>query len=53
MFEVYLERTAERDLKRLSEEVFQRIIPHVKALAEDPRPPGCGRSRAQKEIGGL
>ena len=41
MFEVYLERTAERDLKRLSEDYFQRIIPHIKALAEDPRPPGC------------
>ena len=41
MFEVYLERTAERDLGRLSEDYFQRIIPHIKALAEDPRPAGC------------
>jgi len=41
MVEVYLERAAERDLKRLSVAYFQRIIPHIKALAEDPRPPGC------------
>ena len=41
MYEVYLEHTAERDLRRLSGEVFHRIILHIKALAENPRPPGC------------
>lgn len=40
-YEVYLERTAEQDLKRLSARNFQRIIPHIKALAENPRPAGC------------
>jgi mRNA interferase RelE/StbE len=39
--EVYLERAAERDLKRLPAEVFHRIIPHIRALADNPRPPGC------------
>jgi len=40
-YEVYLERAAEQDLKRLSAKNFQRIIPHIKALAENPRPVGC------------
>ena len=41
MYEIYLERTAERDLKKLSAEAFQRIIPRIHALAETPRPAGC------------
>jgi mRNA interferase RelE/StbE len=39
--EVLLERSAERDLKALPSEIFRRILPHIKALTEDPRPPGC------------
>jgi mRNA interferase RelE/StbE len=41
VYEVYLERTAEQDLKQLSSENFQRVISHIKALAENPRPAGC------------
>lgn len=41
MYEVYLERAAERDLKRFSVEDFHRVIPRIKALAKEPRPPGC------------
>lgn len=41
MYEVLLDGTAERDLRRLSKEYFQRIIPRIRGLAEDPRPPGC------------
>ena len=41
MHKVYLERAAERDLKRLSAEDFQRVIGHIKGLAENPRPTGC------------
>ena len=41
MYEVLLEHAAERDLKRLSAEDYHRIIPHLKALAHDPRPPDC------------
>ena len=40
-YEVYLERAAEQDLKRLSVRNFRRIIPRIKALAENPRPVGC------------
>jgi mRNA interferase RelE/StbE len=41
MYQVLLERAAERDLKRLSTEVHERMIDAIKALAGNPRPPGC------------
>ena len=41
MYEVFLERRAERDLKRLAAHEFRRIILRIKALTEDPRPAGC------------
>lgn len=41
MYEVYVERTAEHDLRQLSVSNFQRIISHIKALAKNPRPAGC------------
>ena len=41
MYEIYLERAAERDLRKLSAETFHRIIARIHALADNPRPPGC------------
>ena len=41
MYEVYLERSAESDLKRMPTSVFHRIIPEIKTLAKNPRPSGC------------
>ena len=41
MYEVYLERAAERDLRHLSSEEFHRVIPRIKALSETPRPSRC------------
>jgi mRNA interferase RelE/StbE len=41
VYEVYLERAAERDLRRLSVENFRRIASRIKRLAGDPRPSGC------------
>jgi len=48
VYEVLLERSAERDIRRLTAQVFQRIIPHIKALAEDPKPPGCRKIAGSK-----
>jgi mRNA interferase RelE/StbE len=39
--EVLLERSAEKDLKALPAEIFRRVIPQIRALAQNPRPPGC------------
>lgn len=41
MYEVLLERAAERDLKALTANLFQRIVPRIRDLAHNPRPPGC------------
>lgn len=40
MYDIYIEKTAERDLKKLPAADFERIIPHLKGLAEDARPSG-------------
>jgi mRNA interferase RelE/StbE len=45
MHEVLLSGQAERDLKRLPAEVFQRVIAAIRALGADPRPPGCRKLR--------
>ncbi len=41
MYQVLLERSAERDLKRLSADVHDRVIGAIRGLAANPRPPGC------------
>ncbi|NVM23665.1 MAG: type II toxin-antitoxin system RelE/ParE family toxin [Desulfobacterales bacterium] len=48
MYEVLLERRAERDIKKLPEETFHRIIPHLKALSENPKPSGCRKITGSK-----
>ncbi len=48
MYEVLLERRAERDLKRLPAKEFHRIIREIKALAENPKPVGCHRIAGSK-----
>ncbi len=48
MYEVYLEKSSENDLKRLPKSVFHRIIPQIKTLAENPRPPGCRKITGSK-----
>ena len=51
MYEVYLERAAERDLKRLSAEESHRVIPHIKELAKNPRPSGFRKITGSKSDG--
>ena len=48
MYEVYLERSAERDLKRLSAEDFHRLIFPIKTLAQNPRPSGSRKITGSK-----
>ena len=48
VYEVYIERRAEQDLKRLSASSFQRIISHIKALVENPGPAGCRKISGSK-----
>ncbi len=48
MYRVFLERSAERDLGRLSVEVHDRVIVAIQALASNPRPPGCRKLTGSK-----
>lgn len=40
MFQIVVERSAEKDLKKLSSDVRPRAISAIQALAKNPRPPG-------------
>ncbi len=48
MYEVLLEVRAERDLKRVGRDDFQRIIDHARGLGETPRPAGCRKLAGSK-----
>ena len=48
MYRVLLERTAEKDLTRLSSEIHARVIGAIQALATNPRPPGCRKLAGSK-----
>ena len=48
MYRVLLERTAEKDLSRLSSEIYDRVIAAIQALANNPRPPGCRKLAGSK-----
>jgi mRNA interferase RelE/StbE len=48
MYEVYLERAAERDLKNLSAKYFHSIISRLRSLPRTPRPPGCRKITGSK-----
>jgi len=41
MYRVLLESAAEKDLRRLSSEMHDRVIVAIHALATNPRPHGC------------
>jgi len=40
MYEIWLESSAERDLKQLSKIDFERIIESIRLLSQNPRPAG-------------
>lgn len=48
MYEIYLERAAERDLKRIVALDFQRLISSIRELAVEPRPSGCRKITGSK-----
>jgi mRNA interferase RelE/StbE len=48
VYEVYLERSAENDLKHLHTSTFDRIVRQIKTLAENPRPSGCHKLAGSK-----
>jgi hypothetical protein len=53
VYDIYLERSAEHDLKKLPKDLFQKIISHIKDMAINPRPPGSRKIKSSKMIGVL
>jgi mRNA interferase RelE/StbE len=48
VYEVFLEKSTQRDLRSLSGADFHRIIPRIKKLAQNPRPSGCHKIAGSK-----
>ena len=48
MFELLLERGAERDLRRLPAPVHTRMVRAINELSRNPRPPGCRKLAGTK-----
>jgi mRNA interferase RelE/StbE len=48
VYEVYVEKSAENELKRLPTSTFHRIIPQIRTLAQNPRPSGCRKLTGSK-----
>ena len=46
MYRVFLERTAEKDLKQLSAKMHNRVVAAIQALDKNPRPAGCRKLTA-------
>jgi mRNA interferase RelE/StbE len=41
MYQILVEKRAQRDLKDLSADLFKQVIDHIQALSKNPRPAGC------------
>jgi mRNA interferase RelE/StbE len=48
VYEVLLERQAEKDLRGLERGAFEKVILEIRALGEDPRPPGCRKLKGSQ-----
>ncbi len=48
MAEVFLLPSAERDLDRLEDEVYKRVLGKIKGLGREPRPPGSIKLTAEE-----
>jgi mRNA interferase RelE/StbE len=48
VYEILLERRAEKDLRKLSSEPFQRIIAKIQSLSENPKPQGSRKITGSK-----
>ncbi len=40
-YHIYILRRAQKELKDLPADVYERVIEGIRALAQDPRPLGC------------
>jgi mRNA interferase RelE/StbE len=48
VYEILLELRAEKDLRKLSSELFQRTIAKIQSLSENPKPQGSRKIAGSK-----
>ena len=49
LYEVSFASSAKRELRDLTPEVIERVLPRIRELANDPRPAGCKKLHAYKD----
>ncbi|MDQ4105815.1 MAG: type II toxin-antitoxin system RelE/ParE family toxin [Actinomycetota bacterium] len=49
MYELLLKRKVEKNIARLPDAAYERIVHTVNSLVEEPRPPGCRKLRGREE----
>lgn len=50
MHEIFIESSAERYLKKISKDKFNKIIIHIKRLAKNPRPAGSRKLTGERNF---
>ena len=50
VYRVTLAASAKRELIALSANAIERILPKIRELANDPRPPGCKKLRGGRNL---
>jgi mRNA interferase RelE/StbE len=49
MYEVLVSKTASKELADLPTQVVNRIVPAIKNLGDNPRPPGCKKLKGEHD----
>ena len=49
MYKVVASKTASKELADLPTQVVNRIVPAIKKLGDDPRPPGCKKLKGEQD----
>lgn len=49
MYKVIVSKTAFKELADLPTQIVNRIIPAIKRLGDDPRPPGCKKLKGEQD----
>jgi mRNA interferase RelE/StbE len=48
-YKIYFKKSVEKDFNVIPKKDLKKIIDRIKALAEDPRPPGCEKLTGQQK----
>lgn len=47
-YKIYFKKSVEKDFNGIPKKDLKKILDHIEALAEDPRPPGCEKLTGQQ-----